>query len=70
LARGEHVAETDIFDEGGVEVGSLADDLGLLVLGRGEWEDEGTVSRAMSRSSIGVSFRAPFLAFVRGVRAA
>jgi hypothetical protein len=36
LARGEHVAETDIFDEGGVEVGSLADDLGLLVLGRGE----------------------------------
>jgi hypothetical protein len=31
LAWGEDVAETDIFDEGGVEVGLLADDLGVLV---------------------------------------
>jgi hypothetical protein len=31
LARGEDVAETNIFDEGGIEVGLLADDLGVLV---------------------------------------
>ena len=35
LSWGEDVAETDIFDERGVEVGLFADDLGVLVLGRG-----------------------------------
>jgi hypothetical protein len=69
LTWGEDVAETDIFDEGGVEVGLLADDLGVLVWEKGRGRKR-TVSRAMSRSSMGVSFSAPFLAFVRGVRAA